>query len=63
MRLNLSFLRLLMATRLGLMAHEIAERLEVSTRTAHRLVKAAELAGCPLFRDDRARWRILNGGR
>ena len=59
MRLALAFSRLMLAQRgAGLMPNEIAKRLEVSVRHAHRLILAACLAGWPLVRDDEYRWKL-----
>ena len=59
MRLALAFSRLMVADRGGLMPNEIAKRLEMSVRHAHRLILAACLAGWPLVRDDEYRWKLV----
>lgn len=60
MRLALRFSRLMLNhSRVGLTARDIAEELDISNRHAARLVRAAELAGWPLVRDDRFRWLLV----
>ena len=58
MRRALEVARLLLSVRDGLRTTELAARLAVTERTAYRLLRAAELAGWPLVKDDDHRWRL-----
>ena len=58
MRRALEMARLLLSVRDGLRTTELAARLAVTERTAYRLLRAAELAGWPLVKDDDHRWRL-----
>lgn len=68
LRIALRFMRLLLDQHprsIGLGVREIAEALDVSSRHAHRLIRAAEHAGWPLEclngrRNTDTRWRMVS---
>jgi len=57
---DLTLLRMLERSRIGLTLDEMASETGVTTRTIRRDLEALEEAGVPLVRADGRRWRIFD---